>query len=313
MTETVFERADLALLLALADGGSLARAARALGVHHATAFRRLADLEHRARARLFERLPHGYRLTRAGERVVAPARALQRALRELDVSVLEEDAAVAGPVRLTTSDGLATAYLGPHLRALADAHPGLALELCVENRLSDLGEREVDVALRPAQRLSGHMVGRKAAVMGYALYASPEYLRRHGALDARAPDFSTHALCHYDDSIAYFSTARWLQRHGARARVAARSNSLGAMSELARAGLGIAALPCVLGEADDRLVRVLGPVPAMQTGLWLCAHPGVRKVARIRAVLDFLHASIGRDAARLAGPLSRAGERPGSA
>ena len=73
------------------------------------------------------------------------------------------------------------------------------------------------------------------------------------------------------------------------------------MRELARAGMGIAALPCVLGDADGGLLRLLGPVPAMETGLWLCTHPGIRKVARIRAVLDFLHASIGRDAARLAG------------
>jgi DNA-binding transcriptional LysR family regulator len=301
MASDVFERADLALLLALAETGSLARAARALGVHHATAFRRLADLEHRARARLFERLPHGYRPTRAGERVLAPARELQVALRDLDARVLEEDRAVAGPVRLTTSDGLATAYLAPHLRALADAHPGLTLELLVENRLSDLAEREVDVALRPAQRLAGNMVGRKAAAMAYALYASKEYVQRRGRLDARAPDFAGHAVCHYDDSIAYFSTARWLARHAGKARVAARCNHLSAMRELARAGLGIAALPCVLGDADGGLVRLLGPVPAMETGLWLCTHPGIRKVARIRAVLDFLHAAISRDAARLAG------------
>jgi len=301
MATDVFERADLALLLALAETGNLARAARALGVHHATAFRRLADLEHRARARLFERLPHGYRLTRAGERVLAPARDVQVALRDLDARVLEEDRAVAGPVRLTTSDGLATAFLAPHLRALAEAHPGLALELLVENRLSDLAEREVDVAIRPAQRLAGHMVGRKAAAMAYALYASKDYVQRHGRLDARTLDFAGHAVCHYDDSIAYFSTARWLARHATRARVAARCNHLTAMRELARAGLGIAALPCVLGEADGGLVRLLGPVPAMETGLWLCTHPGIRKVARIRAVLDFLHAAISRDAARLAG------------
>jgi DNA-binding transcriptional LysR family regulator len=301
MASDVFERADLALLLALAESGSLARAARALGVHHATAFRRLADLEHRARARLFERLPHGYRLTPAGARVVAGARDVQVALRELDARVLEEDRAIAGPVRLTTSDGLASAYLAPHLRALADAHPGLTLELLVENQLSDLAEREVDIAIRPAQRLAGHMVGRKAAAMAYALYASKDYVQRHGRLDARSPNFAGHAVCHYDDSIAYFSTAKWLMRYAGRARVAARCNHLTAMRELARAGMGIAALPCVLGDADGALVRLLGPVPAMETGLWLCTHPGIRKVARIRAVLDFLHASIARDASRLAG------------
>jgi DNA-binding transcriptional LysR family regulator len=301
MPTAEFDRGDVELLLAIADSGSLVKAAQALGVHHATAFRRLTDMEHMARSLLFERLPHGYELTRAGELLVEPARQLQRQFREFDARVLNFDQALTGTVRVTTSDGLATAFLAPHFRSFSEICPQIVIELVVENHVSDLAEREVDVAIRPAQRLTGNMVGRKAAAMGYSLYASREYLDRCGQLDPQEPDFSGHALCHYHPSIEYFSTAKWLNRHARKARVAARCNHLGAMLALARAGVGIAAIPCVLGDAEKDLVRLLDPVPAMTTSLWLCTHPNIRKVARIRALLDFLFDSIRRDSARLMG------------
>ena len=73
--KSVFERGDLELLLALAESGSLARAAQALGVHHATAFRRLADMEHKAGSRLFDRLPGGYQPSRPPARSFSSRRA----------------------------------------------------------------------------------------------------------------------------------------------------------------------------------------------------------------------------------------------
>src|SRR5262245_56638314 len=163
--KAVFERGDLELLLALAESGSLARAAQALGVHHATAFRRLADMEHKAGSRLFDRLPGGYQPTPAGALLLEPARLLRSQPREFDARVLNFDLVPAGTVRVTTSDGLATAYLPPHLQAFAAAYPGIVLELMVENRVSDLTEREADVAIRPAHRLEGHIVRRRTAAV----------------------------------------------------------------------------------------------------------------------------------------------------
>lgn len=301
MRTAAFERGDLELLLEIADSGSLAKAAQALGVHHATAFRRLEDMEHKARARLFERLPHGYQPTHAGALLLDPARLLRQQLQAFDARVLNFDKALAGTVRVTVSDGLATAYLAPHFQAFAVAYPDIVIELMVENRVSDLAEREVDVAIRPAQKLSGNMVGRKAAAMAYSLYASRDYVQRHGGLDAAKLDFSGHSVCHYHSSIEFFSTAKWLDRHARKAHVAARCNNLTAMLAMGRAAMCIVAIPCVLGDADGAMVRLLEPVPAMATSLWLCTHPGIRKVARIRALLDSLHASIARDSARLAG------------
>ena len=55
----------------------------------------------------------------------------------------------------------------------------------------------------------------------------------------------------------------------------------------ARAGLGVAPLPCYLGDADPSLERVSAPIPEMAASLWLITHPDLRRVARVRALLDF--------------------------
>ena len=71
MAATYTDTADLELLVEVADTGSLTKAAKALRIHHATAFRRLCDLEKRAGAPMFERLPHGYVPTSAAHKLLA--------------------------------------------------------------------------------------------------------------------------------------------------------------------------------------------------------------------------------------------------
>lgn len=296
-----FERGDVELLLALADSGNLARAAQALGVHHATAFRRLADTEAKAGALLFDRLPSGYALTEAGRLLVEPARRLREQMLEFDARVLNFDRALNGRIRVTASDGLASGYLAPHLAAFSRAHPDIEVDLMVENRTLDIAAREIDVAIRPARKLSGGMVGRSAGRVGYALYAAPAYARARGAVDPVAPDLRGHDLILYAESLGFYTTAAWLERQARRARVVARANNMAAMLALAQAGAGVAVLPCALGDGAAGITQLSPPLESLATQLWLCTHPDIRKVARIRALLDALHASISADRARLAG------------
>ena len=67
-----------------------------------------------------------------------------------------------------------------------------------------------------------------------------------------------------------------------------RASSLTALRAAARAGLGVAALPCLMADADPGLVRILPPVAEMATSLWLLTHPDLRRAGRIRAVMDGL-------------------------
>jgi DNA-binding transcriptional LysR family regulator len=59
-----------------------------------------------------------------------------------------------------------------------------------------------------------------------------------------------------------------------------------------RDGIGLAVLPCYLGDADPRLERIGEPISELATDLWLLTHPDLRRVARIRALMDFVAQSV---------------------
>ncbi|MBZ9605133.1 hypothetical protein LB462_25225 [Phyllobacterium sp. KW56] len=70
---------------------------------------------------------------------------------------------------------------------------------------------------------------------------------------------------------------------------------------MARAGMGVAALPCYLADPDPELRRVGSPLPDMEVSLWLLTHPDLRRVARTRTVLDFLAYHLGKRRALIEG------------
>jgi DNA-binding transcriptional LysR family regulator len=68
-----------------------------------------------------------------------------------------------------------------------------------------------------------------------------------------------------------------------------------------RAGLGLAALPCFLGDGAPELVRVLPPEPALAGELWLLTHPDLRRTARVRAFMEMLARGLRRERLLLEG------------
>ena len=86
-------------------------------------------------------------------------------------------------------------------------------------------------------------------------------------------------------------------------RIVARSNTVLGLLDLAKAGVGAAALPCFLGDAAADLVRLRDPDAGMATELWLLTHDDLRRVSRIRAVLDGLAGALQRRKAALEGSL----------
>jgi molybdate transport repressor ModE-like protein len=108
---------DLRIVLAIARAGSLAGAARGLGVNHSTVFRRLNTFEETLGVRLFERLQSGYALTVAGEEMRASAELMEREIDRLDRRITGQDLRLHGSLVVTTTDTLATSILGPHIGA----------------------------------------------------------------------------------------------------------------------------------------------------------------------------------------------------
>jgi DNA-binding transcriptional LysR family regulator len=292
---------DLRIVLAISQGGTLAAAAERLGVSHATVFRRLNQIEEQLGVRLFERRRVGYTPTAAGAEATALAGRLENDIAALERRIAGRDQRAAGTVRITTTDTLLYGPLSAVLPAFRRAHPQIVLELTVSNTLFDLDKGEADVAIRPSREPPPSMVGRRISAVAMAVYgwrgirgAEPGTL---GRFDWAAPD----------ESLVHTPARRWLEDKGLLSRAVYRANSLFALREAARHGVGLAVLPCYLGDPDPQLMRVGAPVPELQSELWLLTHPQLRRTARVSAFVNTL--------ARLLKPLVPLFEghaRPGS-
>lgn len=275
---------DLRLIAALAETGSLAAAARSLRVNHASAWRRLGALEQRLGVRLFERSRSGYAATSAGEAAVAVAIRTLSEVAELERRLVGQDIRPSGMVRLTTTETLLD-LVAPALLDLRRSHPGIIVDLVTDNAFFTLTRRDADIALRPAGRAPEGLVARRLADIATAVY---------GSFATRVEDAATADWVAPDDSLAHLGSARWITTNVAPERIVMRASSLIALRIAAGEGIGLAALPCFMGDRDPRLVRVLPPLPEMATSLWLLTHPDLRHTARVRVVLDALAAHFAR-------------------
>jgi DNA-binding transcriptional LysR family regulator len=273
--------------LAVAETGSLSRAARRLGVSQPTLTRRMAALEDRLRAELFRRTARGVELTEAGESILPAARQMEQEAHSLELAVSGRDAALAGVVRVTSTEGLGIHWLTPALVQFQLAHPAIEIQLLIQNQVLNLLQREADVAVRLSRPQQPDLVGRKVADLGFGLYASREYLERHGR-PATPEDLARHR------SVAFDESARWLTGPGAgmeralsAAPVAYRANSGQAQLAAIRAGCGVGVAARFLAARHAELEEVL-PETAIALEIWLITHPAMRRSARIRAVFDFL-------------------------
>ncbi len=277
-----FHLDDLRLLAAVAEAGSLAGAARRLRVNHASAWRRLGALEGRLGVRLFERGRDGYAPTAAGEEAIATAARTLDTLAELERRLAGQDVRPTGPVRLTTTETLLE-LVAPVLAELRLTHPGIVVELVTDNAFFSLTRRDADIALRPATAAPEGLVARRLGTVVTAAYASHAYADGRAEVDRAALDWLAP-----DDSLAHLGSARWIAAQVPADRIVLRASSLTALRAAARADMGVAPLPCCIGDPDPALVRICPPEPAMESALWLLTHPDLRGTARVRAVLDLL-------------------------
>ncbi|MSP48821.1 MAG: LysR family transcriptional regulator [Alphaproteobacteria bacterium] len=294
---------DLRIALAIARARGLSGAGRALGLNHATVWRRLKSLEARLGVRLFDRRPEGYVATAAGEELRRAAEAMEEAADALDRRISGHDLRLTGIVRLSTLDSLAWSLLGPHLARFRRLHPGIVIEVSIGNALANLTRRDADIVLRATDSPPETLVGQRLGDMTMAAYGAPAYAAAKGS----AALWSEHDWVAPDESMGHTPFARFVARE-APDRVVLRADSVLGLAAAAAAGLGATLLPCFLGDGDPRFVRLSPPLPELTHGLWLLTHEDLRSAARIRAVLDFLSAALRADRARLAGSDVRSGE-----
>ncbi len=270
------------VFLAIASTGGLKKAALKLAIHHTSCARRIKVLEEQLGVTLFDRLPEGYVLTAMGEQLRQSAQVIQQEFNSIERDISGKDLRIEGDLCLTLTNGIATHLLMPDLHEFMNLYPDINLEINMSYSTRDLASREADVAIRhvnnPPDSLSGKRLGR----IYKSAYASDEYLVNH--------DLTNNPLgCHWlgwGDAKKHLSWTGKVQHPD----IPVRGNLYSDVLQLSavQAHVGIASLPCYMGDAAAGIQRIPGAQAVAGEWLWALAHKNMAKNSRVRVLMAFL-------------------------
>ena len=283
----MFDWDDLKYFLAVARHQSTLAAARALRVNQSTVQRRLVELERRLGQQLVKRHPSGYRLTEFGAAVLPQAEQVEQAVTAFEQHFESARRDASGVIRLTCPEPLVSRLTqSPLLERFHARYPGLRIEFVMSDKYLDLMKGDADVALRSGDTDANELVGRKVGDSIWAVYASRGYIERHGQPD-RIEALEQHDLIGFDANMTDHRAAKWLLKVAPHGRVVARNNSVLGLLYSVKAGMGVAALPAAIADAEPELVRVLGPIPELARIWRLLTRAELRNTPRVSAFFDF--------------------------
>ena len=296
--QSLLDRADLELLLAVRAHGSLAATAAAAGVVPSVVTKKLAALEARLGFRLFQRTTRRIVATAEGEALSERAAQLLQAFSQLEADLRERHTEPSGLIRVAATFGFGRLWLGPALSEFQARHPLLRVQVQLTEHLPNLAVEGFDGAvwLWPVRgRRASEWVSRRLARNQRVLVAAPQYLRQRGAPEAPA-HLARHDCLVVHESEQRFDT--WTlrkDRDKAEVRVRVQGPLSSNSGELARdwclAGRGIMlrSLWDVTPQlASGQLVRVLPAYAMFDADIHWIAPQRAQTPKRVRLLIDFL-------------------------
>ena len=280
---------DHRYFLAIARAGSLTSAAEALAVSQPTVSRRLDAMERVRGVRLFNRTRKGYELTESGAELFKTVVRVEEELTEADRTIFGRDDQVSGPLRFTSTEIFINGYLGPSVWRFLRDHPDIEIQLiCTQSTLS-LSRGDADLAVRFTESPPDTLVGRRLGTVAYGIYAAAGSAGERFRQDGR-------------------SSREWIGMHNEAfnrmvfgtfapgSRLKHRVDSMMAMHDMVREGLGMSILPCYTADLDPAFAR-LNPEPLTDAkfDIWVLYHPDVRRTKRLRLFADFIAEKIKSD------------------
>jgi DNA-binding transcriptional LysR family regulator len=284
----MFDWNDLKAFLAVARGGSTLAASKALAVNQTTVARRVESLETALSLKLFERGQSGSRLTEAGRDLLAEGEKVERAAQNFESRAKAHQRGMAGSIRVTCIEILANMAVTPAIGEFRKLHPEVQVDLLITDQPLNLEVGEADLAVRAVQTLpNSDLVARKICDYEFALYCDRDYAERKG-VPTCLEDLVNHDLIGGDAGLDLIPAMIWMfEQTGGKAPVS-RSNTMSNLVHAVRAGLGITPLPCVVADADTRLVRCTETIPSAMATSYILVRRELKDIPRVRALIDFL-------------------------
>lgn len=270
---------DLRIFLAVARVGSISCGARQLELQHSTVSRRMRKLEQDLGVRLFDKVPSGYALTTAGENLVLAAGRMEHEVLTVDGTLSGQDLKPSGPLRVTAIDNMATTVLMPMFGGFSRKYPEVTLHVLVSNSDASLAQREADVAIRLTNTPPDSLIGKRAVTVSSTVYGSRDYIKQR-QVNSSDPDWLGVECCTFHKS--------WTKQVcGEQPHSFYVDDTLLTQAAL-REGLGIAILPCFMGDPDPLLMRYSEPRSEWDLGLWILLHPDLKRTARVLAFRNYM-------------------------
>lgn len=267
--------------------GSLSCGARALDLAQPTVRHRIEALEREVGTALFTRSPTGLKPTDAALMLAGHADAMDHAAGAFLRTASGVSGEIEGVVRISASEVIAVEVLPPLIAQLRAAHPGLVVALSPSNRNEDVLRREADIAVRMSPPAQAGLVARRLGAIRIGLHARRDYLDRVGWPNS-LEDVVEAGLIGLEHDDAVLKAMRAAGSPLADARTIFRCDNHLAHLAAIRAGVGYGLCQVPLAARDDMLVQLFPDTVRLNLDTWLVTHEDLRKLPRIRAVMDVL-------------------------
>lgn len=284
----------LRTFVSVVNGGSFANAARKLGLSRAMATKHIQTLEERLGVRLLNRTTRRLALTEAGRAFHARAERILADLEEAESAVGDVHAQPKGLLRVAAPMSFGVEHLSPAIADFMCECPEMAIELSLNDRVVDLIDEGLDVAVRIGRLADSSLIAKRLTTARFAVAASADYLARRGT-PKEPEDLVKH------DCLEYTLSSRggdWVfvgpggAVRAVRASGPLKANNGEALLAAAMAGRGIVYLPTfMIGPtlASGKLVPLFGGDWQPEELAISAVYPPTRHLsAKVRRFVDFL-------------------------
>jgi len=280
---------------AVAEAGSFTHAGDTLNLSQSAVSRQISALEEALQVPLFHRHARGLILTEQGEALNRTVREVFAKLAITEALLTESREKPAGRLKVTTTVAFGASWLAERLQGFLEAYPDVSVSLLLDDSDLDLAMREADVAIRMHPPKQPDLVQRHLMTIEWHIYASPEYLKKHG-VPQRAEDLDAHKLILFGDYRPPVSDINWLaeagRRPGSPRRALLEVNNAHAVLLAIRSGLGIGAVHDFMAAETQDLVRVLPELKSPRIDVFFVYPEELRNSKRVAVFRDFLLARL---------------------
>ena len=284
----------LRIFHAVAEAGSFTHAGEVLNLSQSAISRQISHLEEDIKVPLFHRHARGLILTEQGEILAQTAREVLTKLEATQALLSEDRDKPKGPLRITTTVTLGSAWLAPRIGEFLEHYPEIAVTMFLIDSELDLSMRQADVAIRLSPPRQSDLIQRSLKTLKFHIYAAPSYLEAHGE-PKTVEELANHRLVIFGDAPhPPFTNVNWLRDLAVQAGGKSTApplfkvNNTFAILRAVQSGVGIAALPDYLAREDPSLVRLLPEIDGPQVPAYFVYPEELRNSKRIKVLRDFL-------------------------